>query len=665
MLTNLIQMNEHPVRPVLSLLLQDKTTKKNIIWATDSYAALGAEYADDVQMTTQALIGMDAVLLQPRVLKAQSEQQERTKSHAEVFTPSWVCNQMNNFCDEEWFGRKDVFNTQDGHSWTANAEPVAFQKRRPWKHYVDSRRLEITCGETPFIVSRYDAATGEAIPLPQRIGLLDRKLRVVNENAEDEAEWLKWVFRAFQSVYGYEYQGDNLVLARINLLMTFAEYLEDRLRRPPTNKELRKLANIIAWNFWQMDGLKGTVPLGEPEDLQTQINMDDLYGAALGFRDAAPKDIKTPRCRVFDWRRDRSIPFEALGKESARTMKFDFVIGNPPYQEDKEGTSDKPVYDSFMDSAFKVSDKVELIHPARFLFNAGKTPKDWNKKKLSDEHLKVLKYYQDSSFVFPGTRITGGVAVTYRDAHEDFGAIEVFSHFEEIRTLSAKMRNHVKSSSLPNIMILQNRLNLNELYNDYPDLRMVISSDGNERRIVSSAFNKLPIFYANRDETLDMVAIFGLEGTGQNRTQKWVEKKYIEDNGNLYKYKIMVSKSNGGAGTLCDTPVRIVAEPFVLTPKVGYTQSFIGIGAFDTKKEADSALKYLKTKFVRCLLGILKITQDNPPEKWRFIPLQDFTPSSDIDWSLPIPEIDRQLYRKYALTDEEITFIETHVKEMS
>lgn len=312
-------MKTYPVQPVLTILLQDKTTKKNIIWATKSYTSLGSEYQDTVQMTTQALIGMDAIMLQPRVLKAQAEQQERTKAHAEVFTPSWVCNQMNNFCDEEWFARKDVFNRQEGHAWMATEEPIAFKKRKPWKRYVDSRRLEITCGEAPFIVSRYDAATGEEIPIPQRIGVLDRKLRVVNENAEDEAEWLKWVLRAFQSVYGYEYQGDNLILARINLLMTFVEYLEDRWKRQPTIKELKKWANVIAWNFWQMDGLKGTVPLGEPEDLHTQITFDDLFGGLdLGFGSDAPKAKKTPRCRIFDWRKDGSIPFEAVGKESER-----------------------------------------------------------------------------------------------------------------------------------------------------------------------------------------------------------------------------------------------------------------------------------------------------------------------------------------------------------
>jgi hypothetical protein len=224
---------------------------------------------------------------------------------------------MNNFCDQEWFGRKDVCNRQDGHTWTATNEPIVFKKRKPWKHYVDSRRLEITCGEAPFIVSRYDAATGEEIPIPQRIGLLDRKLRVVNENAADEEEWLKWTLRAFQSVYGYEYQGDNLLLARINLLMTFVEYLQDRWKRLPNIKGLKTFANVIAWNFWQMDGLKGTVPLGVPEEQEEQTELDlSFHDFGIELNNNGVQVNKTPRCKVYDWRLNNSVLFETLGKEA-------------------------------------------------------------------------------------------------------------------------------------------------------------------------------------------------------------------------------------------------------------------------------------------------------------------------------------------------------------
>ncbi len=175
----LIQLTSGYIQKTLPILLEDKTTKKNIIWATKSYAYRGEEYGDEEQITENSIMIIGSEILQPRIAKALEQQQERTKSHAEVFTPSWVCNKMNNFCDEEWFGRKDVFNVERGNEWETVTETITFPKGKTWKDYVDSRRLEITCGEAPFIVSRYDAATGDLIPVKDRIGILDRKLRVV------------------------------------------------------------------------------------------------------------------------------------------------------------------------------------------------------------------------------------------------------------------------------------------------------------------------------------------------------------------------------------------------------------------------------------------------------------------------------------------------------
>ncbi len=638
---------------LLDRLLADRTTKAHILWATDAYTDLGPGYQRDREIRAELITGERSGVIKNRARKALEQQSARTRQHAEVFTPNWVCAKMCDYADEVWFGRPDTFFKDD--------EPtnrVGFSKRKNWKRYVDDRRMEITCGEAPFLASRYDVSNGEIIPLERRTGLLDRKLRVVSENTDTEEEWLQWSLRAFQATYGYEFQGDNLLIARLNLLMTFEEYLSSRWKRKPTKQEYETIANVIVWNLWQMDGLTYTIPYRKPEEEGFQFD----FFEKMGFPD---KEEKTqPYCRIYDWRKKTSVEFQELRRGTGK-MKFNFIIGNPPYQEETEGTSDKPVYNSFMDAAYLISDKVLLITPARFLFNAGKTPKAWNEKMLNDEHFTVLDYAQDSGHYFQGTRITGGISISYRDATKSFGAIEVFSQYEEIRSLSAKMHKYVQESSLPDIMILQNRLNLDSLYQDYPQLRSVISSEGNERRIVSSAFNKLPIFQNTNEDRQEMIAIFGLEGTGQKRVKKWVDKNYIEDNGNLFKHKIMVSKSNGGAGNLCETPVRIIAEPFILGPGIGYTQSFIGIGAFAAELEATSALKYIKSKFARCLLGILKITQDNPPERWRFIPLQDFTPASDIDWSRSIPEIDRQLYAKYGLDEAEIAFIESHVKEMS
>ena len=150
----LIQLQSFPVRTVLPILLQDKTTKKNIIWATSSYEQFGDQYADDKQITTEALTGLNPILLQPRIMKTMEQQQARTKVHAEVFTPAWICNKMNNYCDEEWFCRKDVFNILQDKEWDITQERILFPPNKTWQQYIDSRRLEITCGEAPYIASR-------------------------------------------------------------------------------------------------------------------------------------------------------------------------------------------------------------------------------------------------------------------------------------------------------------------------------------------------------------------------------------------------------------------------------------------------------------------------------------------------------------------------------
>ena len=230
-LGKLIDLYSSPVRTAMRFLLADKTTGENIIWATNTYERYGDGYRQDNQITPELISGVYANLIQPRVLKAQEEQAARTKSKAEVFTPSWVVCYMNNKCDDDWFGRENIFNSLNGERWEPTKEPVYFEKERDWQRYVDSRRLEITCGEAPYLVSRYDAATGEELPIESRIGILDRKLRVVNENTNNETDWLKWTQRAFEATYGYEYQGDNLLVARINLLMTYVDYMQERWRR--------------------------------------------------------------------------------------------------------------------------------------------------------------------------------------------------------------------------------------------------------------------------------------------------------------------------------------------------------------------------------------------------------------------------------------------------
>ena len=303
----IIDLGVYPVDRFLGCLLRDKTTKKNIIFATGAYEG----FSETDEITEEALRSFNNLDIQPRVAKARQEQQERTRQKAEVFTPSWICNKMNNHCDEEWFGRAGVFNYEKDQSWEVNPEKVEFAEPDGWKAYVDSRRLEITCGEAPYIVSRYDAASGEAIDIDRRIGILDRKLRIVNENTQTEEDWIAWAARAYQSVYGYEFQGDNLLIARINLLMSYVDYYQARWHKEPEKSELSNIVNIIVWNLWQMDGITGTLPYTQPkeEDMQVAMSLDI-------FADLAPKtDEEEPEetdCIIYDWRARAPVKYSQL-----------------------------------------------------------------------------------------------------------------------------------------------------------------------------------------------------------------------------------------------------------------------------------------------------------------------------------------------------------------
>lgn len=341
-------------------------------------------------------------------------------------------------------------------------------------------------------------------------------------------------------------------------------------------------------------------------------------------------------------------------------MKFDYCIGNPPYQVQtvEDANRQEPVYNTFMDAAYTVADKVELITPARFLFDGGQTPTSWNKKMLSDEHLKVLNYEADSQNAFPNVDIKGGVAITYRDATSDFGAIQSFIPYKELSNITSKVRN-ISSDYFDKIVSGQSNFNLNALYEDYPEVKSRIHSNGRSKQIRSNAFANFPeIFSSISDETHDL-GMYGIEAN--KRKYMYISRKYIESADVIDKYKVMVPQANG-SGAIGE----VLSTPVIGTPVIGYTQSFIGLGLYSTEKEAENCLKYIKGKFARVMLGTLKVTQNNAaPTIWSNVPLQDFTSNSDIDWNQSIADIDKQLYRKYGLSQEEIDFIETHVKEMN
>lgn len=338
---------------------------------------------------------------------------------------------------------------------------------------------------------------------------------------------------------------------------------------------------------------------------------------------------------------------------------FDYVIGNPPYQEETESASTRmaPVYNSFMDGAYAVSDAVELITPARFLFNAGQTPKAWNQKMLEDEHLKVLVYEEDASKIFQNTDIKGGVAITIRNINKEYGPIGTFVPYDELKPILVKAGAKSVDDSLTDIADSSNVYDLKNIYADHPDFKKYIGDGGRHSQLKTNVLNINPIFTDTPAE--GDYSVYGL--VNGKRGIKYCHRRYIRsDHKSLSKFKVLVPKASG-SGKYGDT----LPETLVIGPNEAFTQTYISIGMFDNKAEAQHLSKYLKTKFCRALLGVMKVTQDNLPGVWCCIPKQNFSTSSDIDWSKSVSEIDLQLYEKYGLSNDEISFIETHVKEMN
>jgi len=647
---------------LLEVLLVDHSTQKNIFWATDSYVAEGDGYGWHDSITVSAITGKHGSIIMPRALKTKDEQLRRSRQMAEVFTPAWLVKKMNDAIDDEWNRAQDGLKGE----------------MEPWQRYVLTTELEISCGEAPFLTSRYDTVTAEPIPIDERVGLLDRKLQRVNEFAAD-AEWTRWALLALAHVYGYEWQGDNLLLAREALLATFVDYHEQRFSCRPAQDIIRKAAEIIAWNVWQMDGLKAVVPASCHDEKTVEAGLfetietitpcagcqkDDVLqhnGQPCRLRRWLPSATETPdsfECNYTDFITQKHKTYH----KRKWLMRFDFVVGNPPYQDETLGEQKNympPVYHLFMDSAYSISDKVELVTPARFLFDAGSTPAVWNKKMLTDKHLKILLYEPDSSKVFPNINFRGGVAVSYRDAGKDYGEIEVFTPYKELNGILKKILPIVKEHSLADIAISRTSYRLTDTMHKENPKAMSCLTKGHPYDMATNIFDLLPfVFHTNKpNDGKEYIMVVGRENN--ERCYKYIRRDYVNEVSNLSKYKVLLTKASGkgefGEG---------LASLILGFPMLANTETFLSIGNFDTESEALHLQAYIKSKFLRALLSVLKVTQDITPIKFKYVPLQDFTMSSDIDWSQSISSIDLQLYDKYGLTEEERNFIETHVKEM-
>lgn len=300
---------------LLEILLRDHSSGKNIIWATDNYKSRGNGYQEYENITLKSITGRNGLVIKPRVEKSQKEQSKRIKDKAEVFTPSWVCNAQNNLIDNAWFGRENIFNTEKDKTWCVNYDKIVFPDGKTWQDYVKENRLEITCGEAPYIVSRYDTVTGKWIEINDRIGLLDRKLRIINENTEHEEEWFEWTIKAYKATYGFEWQGDSLLIARENLLFTFIDYYVERFGNYPIIERLEEIAKILSWNIFQMDGLKFVIPNSCKPVPKLQMSIFDNEEEREDCPGCAKNDNSKHTgiyCIIKDWEKGKNIKFISL-----------------------------------------------------------------------------------------------------------------------------------------------------------------------------------------------------------------------------------------------------------------------------------------------------------------------------------------------------------------
>lgn len=306
-------------KDLLNILLKDRTSNNNLLWATDEYNYLGENYSANKQITVELITDVNGEVIKPRVEKTKQEQAVRIRQKAEVFTPSWVCNAQNNLIDNAWFEKENVFNNELEKSWEANKKTISFPKKlkKTWQDYVKDTRLEITCGEAPYLTSRYDTVTGIYIIVPERIGFLDRKLRVVFENTETKEEWLEWAKIAVQNIYGYDWQGDNVFLARENVLISTAEHYEYKFNEKMPVDILKEFAEIISWNIWQMDGLKCVIPNSCKPINKGQLELFSLVDNTEDCPGCKKNDIHNHTgvyCKIMDWDTNKPVKFVSLLK---------------------------------------------------------------------------------------------------------------------------------------------------------------------------------------------------------------------------------------------------------------------------------------------------------------------------------------------------------------
>ena len=660
---------------LLEILLKDHSSNKNIIWATDNYAIRGKGYYPHDHIALKSITGRNGLVIKPRVKKSKKEQNKRIKDKAEVFTPSWICNIQNNSLNETWFERKNVFNNEIDETWELNKNKITFPEGRTWQDYVKLKVLEISCGEAPYLVSRYDTVSGEWLEVNNRIGALDRKIRVVNENVDNEKDWHDWVIEAYKSTFGFEWQGDSLLIARENLLFTFIDYYVERFENYPIKEYLEEIAKILSWNIWQMDGLKYVIPDSCKPEPKMQLSFfedDNEPQECPGCKKNNNSQHTGIYCKVMNWKTNRSIKFY----KGEKKMKFDFVIGNPPYQEtiSQTETQTQPnsnwVYQYFQLEADKIGKCSCLIFPFGGWFDSPSRLGGLGNTILKDGHTIFIHAYEGTSdkrawyrndksprpIFGNNANLSAGVSIVMRNdnIHESF-EYSNRNYTDEIVKVSVSDTDMLTPNPL--FISINKKLGKEKLIAQTKKGIFGIESDFVEKNPTKVSFNekdwKNPILLLTNDKS----------GSSGRAKLYWTDKSNIEKGQKYFSlYKVVISSAypkksiTSGTVSIQNVKQRIKELVEVLPQNSAFGRSRMALFMSKSKIECDNFIKYMNTNF----FAGLALQEPNKSSTFGdIIPIQNYSNESDIDWAKPIEDIDNQLYKKYNLTDEEIAFIES------
>ena len=668
-------------KDLMSILLKDRSSGKNIIWATDNYANKGFHYENHQPITVKLITGRLGKVIRPRIDKSKLEQHKRIKDKAEVFTPSWICNEMNNLINEEWFERKNIFNSPKEQTWETTFKKIPFPTKNgnTWQDYIKLKILEITCGEAPYLASRYDTTNGKWIDVNNRIGALDRKLRVINENTTTEKEWYSWVLEAFKAVYGYEWQGDSVLIARENLLFTFIDYYIAKFNKQPLKEYLLEIGKILSWNIWQMDGLKCVIPNSCKPAVENQISMfqNDEHIECEGCKKNDNSKHVGIYCKIMNWDTNRAIKFF----KGEKRMKFDFVIGNPPYQETISKTQTQTqantqwVYQHFQFAADKICKCSCLIYPFGGWFDSPNRLNGLGNSLLKDGRTVLIHAYEGTSdkrawyrtdkqpepIFGNNANLSAGVSIVLRTENKN----NSFEYSNRIYSNISTMIDINQTNDItpnPLFISINKKLGYQKINKQIKKGIFGIESNFVEVNPQKVSFNKND--WTNPIQLLTN----NKSGASGRATLYWTDISNIEKGREYCEfYKVVMTSAYPKKSLTSNNPTienvlnRLGEIIEFLPTNSAFGRSRMALYMSKNKKECENFIKYTKTRFFAGL------TLQEPNRRSTFgeiIPLQDFTDNSDIDWSKSIHEIDLQLYNKYNLTQEEIDFIETHIKEM-